>query len=144
MVVTLDTNVLLAALMSRKGASHYIFRLILNERLKLALTTQLLLEYDDVLKRQEIRHLHGFSDAEVNDVLDLLFLLAGKHAVYFRLRPNLADEGDNLVFECAFTSNSDYLVTSNTKDFKCAEWQGAGFDVLTPAEFCQQWRLRDE
>ena len=144
MIITLDTNVLLAALISRNGASHFIFRLILNEELKLALTTSLLLEYDDVLKRQEVRHLHGLSDTEVNDVLDLLLLLARKHAVYFRLRPNLADEGDNLVFECAFTSNSDYLVTSNTKDFKYAEWQGTGFEALTPAEFCQQWRLSYE
>jgi predicted nucleic acid-binding protein len=49
MVITLDTNVLLAALISSNGASHLILRLILDEKLKLALTTQLLLEYDDVL-----------------------------------------------------------------------------------------------
>ncbi len=144
MIITLDTNVLLAALIRGTGASNFIFRLVLDEKIKLALSTQLLLEYDDVLRREDIIALHGLSHSEVDDVLDLLILLAKKHAIYFRLRPNLADEGDNLVFECAFSSNSDYLVTSNVRDFKNAEWRGAGFNALTPAQFCQQWRSYHE
>ena len=29
------------------------------------------------------------------------------------MRPNLPDENDNIFMECAFASNSDYLITSN-------------------------------
>ncbi|NOR80082.1 MAG: putative toxin-antitoxin system toxin component, PIN family [Methyloprofundus sp.] len=50
----MDTNVLLAALISQSGASHKILNLIINETINLALSTQVLLEYDDVLKREEI------------------------------------------------------------------------------------------
>ena len=37
MIVTMDTNVLLAALISDSGASHKILRLIIDERINLAL-----------------------------------------------------------------------------------------------------------
>lgn len=144
MIVTLDTNVLMAALISSNGASHFILRLILDEKICITLSTSLLLEYVDVLKRKDMRALHGLEDTEVDDVLDTLLLLARKHAIYYRLRPNLTDEGDNMVFECAFTSNSDYLITSNIKDFSQGEWRGAAFAVLTPRQFCQQWRSRHE
>lgn len=140
MIVTLDTNVLLAGLISSNGASHFILRLILDEKIHVALSNQLLLEYDDVLKRAEIEALHGLSTREIDDIIDLLLGLARKYSIYFRLRPNLSDEGDNLVFECAFTSNSDYLVTSNVRDFQRAEWQGAAFDIVLPNQFCQLWR----
>ena len=55
---------------------------------------------------------------EIEDVLDLLVLLAKKQSIYFLLRPNLIDEKDNLFYECAFASNSGYLITSNVKLLK--------------------------
>ena len=144
MIVTLDTNVLLAALISANGASHFILNLILEEKIRLALSTSVVLEYDDVLKRPDIQALHHLSIADVDDIVDTLLLLARKHAIYYRLRPNLVDEGDNLIFECAFTSNSDYLITSNIRDFTHAEWRGAAFEVVTPSDFCKRWRSTHE
>ena len=144
MIVTLDTNVLLAALISANGASNFIFQLILEEKIRLALSTSVVLEYDDVLKRPDTQRLHQLSFSDVDDIVDTLLLLARKHAIYYRLRPNLVDEGDNLIFECAFTSNSHYLITSNIRDFKQAEWRGAAFEVVTPSDFCKRWRSSHE
>ena len=142
MIITIDTNVLLAALISNQGASHFILKLVIEERVNLAITTQMLLEYDDVLRRPDIASLHGLDKQEIDDVLDLLLILANKHSVYYRIRPNLVDEGDNLVFECAFTSGSEFLVTSNVKDFQDPEWKGSGFKIVTPSDFCKEWRNR--
>jgi putative PIN family toxin of toxin-antitoxin system len=144
MIVTLDTNVLLAGLISANGASNFILHLILEEKIKLALSTSVVLEYDDVLKRPDTRRLHKLAMTDIDDIIDTLLLLARKHAIYYRLRPNLVDEGDNLIFECAFTSNSDFLITSNIKNFKNAEWRGAGFGIVTPSDFCKLWRSRHE
>ncbi|CAA6826684.1 MAG: Unknown protein [uncultured Thiotrichaceae bacterium] len=144
MVVTIDTNILIAALLSKNGASHQILRLIIAEKLKLALSTNVLLEYDDVTKRDEILKKSKFNREQVEDVLDLLALLAHKHEIYFRLRPNLTDEKDNLFVECAFASNSEYLVTSNIRDFKKGELKGFGFTVVTPKKFYQTWRKNNE
>jgi len=140
MIITMDTNVLLAALISESGASYRILRLIIDERINLALSTQILLEYDDVLKREKILKLTRLKIEQVEDVLDLLVLLARKQKIYYRLRPNLRDENDNLFCECAFASKTNYLITSNIKDFNGGELRGFEFKVLTPKSFYQMWR----
>ncbi len=142
MIVTLDTNVVLAALLSQNGASHLILKLILDEKLNIALTTSVVLEYDDVLKRMEILENMNLSREQVEDVIDLLVLLADKYSVYYRLRPNLLDEDDNLFVECAFTSNSRYLVTSNIKDYTRGELKSYPFEAITPGDFYHLWRCR--
>jgi hypothetical protein len=38
--------------------------------------------------------------------------------IFFRLRPNLLDEGDNFVFECAAHFGATYIVTHNVRDFR--------------------------
>jgi len=144
MIVTIDTNVLLAGLISQSGASHQILKLITNEKITLALSTQVLLEYDDVLKREEILKLIRLNQVQVEDVIDLLALLAQKNNIYYRLRPNLRDENDNLFIECAFASNSNYLLTSNIRDFNSGELKGFNFKVLTPKDFYQMWRKEHE
>jgi len=144
MIVTMDTNVLLAAHISQSGASYKILRLIIDERISLALSTQILLEYDEVLKREEILKLTRLDTEQVEDVLDLLVLLAQKQKIYYRLRPNLRDENDNLFSECAFASNSNYLITSNIRDFQGGELKGFEFKALTPKDFYQMWRKKHE
>ncbi len=143
-IITMDTNVLVAALMSNLGASHYILRLIFEEKVKLAITPAVFFEYYDVLTREEILAKINLSVAQVEDILDLLALLAKKHSVYFLLRPNLFDEKDNIICECAFVSQSDYLITSNIKDFKRGELKGFRFQNITPKYFCQLWKLHHE
>ena len=144
MIVTLDTNVILAALLSRAGASHLILNLIIEEKLNIALSTPVVLEYDDVLNRKEMLKQLNISGSQIEDVLDLLVLLADKSSIYYRLRPNLLDENDNLFVECAFTSNSHYLITSNIKDFKRGELKSYPFKVITPGDFYYLWRCKNE
>ncbi len=140
MVITLDTNTLLAALLSQAGSSHRILRLIIQEELKLAISTPVLFEYEAVLKRKELLDKMNLSPGQVEDLLDLLVLLADKRSVYYRLRPNLLDEKDNIFVECAFSSNSRYLITSNTKDFHFGRLKSHPFQVLTPGNFYSLWR----
>ncbi|MDU9050079.1 MAG: putative toxin-antitoxin system toxin component, PIN family [Candidatus Electrothrix sp. Rat3] len=140
MVITLDTNTLLAALLSQAGSSHRILRLIIQEELKLAISTPVLFEYEAVLKRKELLDKMNLSPGQVEDLLDLLVLLADKRSVYYRLRPNLLDENDNIFVECAFSSNSRYLITSNTKDFHFGRLKSHPFQVLTPGNFYSLWR----
>ncbi len=144
MIVTVDTNVIFAALYSKTGASHRIFQLILDEKLTLALSVQTYFEYYDVLTRGANLKKLNLSITEIEDVLDLLALLAKKHAIYYLLRPNLIDEKDNLFVECAFASNSEYLITSNVRDFKSGELKGFKFQVITPGDFYQFWRQEYE
>jgi len=144
MIVTVDTNVIFSALYSKGGASHQILKLILDEKITLAISTQVYFEYRDVLTRKENLEKLNLSAAEIETILDLIALLAKKHSIYFLLRPNLIDEDDNMIFECAFASNSDYLNTSNIKDFRNAELEGFGCNVITPGDFYKLWELKNE
>ncbi len=144
MIITLDTNVLLAALLSRNGVSHRILILIVEERVKIALSTPLILEYDEVLHRKQILNKLTMNAGQIEDVVDLLVMLANKHLIYYRLRPNLLDENDNMLVECAFVSSSRYLITSNTKDFVQGELQIYPFTVITPGDFYHLWRQKHE
>lgn len=139
MIVTVDTNVIFSALYSNLGASHQILKLILEEKIEVALSPQIYFEYYDMLVREDNLAKLNLMVEEVEDILDLLALLAQKHSIYFLLRPNLIDEKDNMVVECAFASNSEYLITSNVRHFKSSELKGFKFKVVTPREFYKLW-----
>lgn len=144
MIVTIDTNVIYSGLYSSKGASHFILKLILDEKLKLAVSTQTYFEYYDVLTRIKTLERLNLSNEEIEDFLDLLALLSQKQSIYFLLRPNLPDENDNIFVECAFASNSEYLITSNIKDFKNSELGGFKFKLITPGQFYKLWGEQNE
>ena len=144
MVITVDTNIIFSALNSKNGASHFILRLILDEKVTLAISTQTYFEYYDVLTRKKSLEQLNLSPNDVEDFLDLLALLSQKHQIYFLLRPNLPDENDNIFVECAFASNSEYLVTGNIKDFKKSELKGFKFNLITPREFFKIWSSKNE
>ena len=140
MIITLDTNILFSSLYSSSGASYQILKLLIDEKLQVAISPSVYFEYYDVLTRPGNIKKINLTTKEVEDVLDLIALLAKKYSIYFLLRPNLSDEKDNMFVECAFASNSQYLITSNIRDFKQAELKGFSFQIVTPGNFLKIWR----
>jgi putative PIN family toxin of toxin-antitoxin system len=133
MRAVLDTNVLVAGLSSRRGASHALLRHALNRRLRLLAAPALWLEYEDVLKRAEIRRLHGRSSTEIDAFLDALALLTEPVDLHFRWRPQLRDAKDEMVLETALNAGAEALVTFNRRDFLSAAARFA-LPLWTPAE----------
>jgi putative PIN family toxin of toxin-antitoxin system len=133
MRVVLDTNVLVAGLSSRRGASHALLRHVLNRRLTILAAPALWLEYEDVLKRADIRRLHQLSGAEVDAFLDALAILTEPVNIHFRWRPQLRDAKDEMVLETALNAGAQALVTFNRRDFQpaCSRF---GLRLLQPAE----------
>lgn len=62
--IVLDTNVLYAGLYSASGKSYQLLKTIASGQVRIALSTPLLFEYEDVLKRNQ--PVLGLSDAEVD------------------------------------------------------------------------------
>ena len=128
--VILDTNVLVAGLRSRVGASHALLRAVGSGVFEVGLTAALVLEYESVLKRPG---LVPTTPAEVDVLLDYLCGVGVCRPVRFRLRPAAADPGDDLVLEAAVATSSAFVVTLNTRDMR----EGAeryGISLLTPGE----------
>ena len=128
MKIVMDTNILFAGLYSSTGASFKILQLLTNERLTLALSTPLLFEYEDVLKRNH--ELLGLRNSEIETILDNICTFAQHQKVYFLWRPYLPDAKDDLVLELAVASKTPTIVTHNIKDFVGVE--KFGIEAITP------------
>jgi len=126
--IVLDTNVLYAGLYSANGKSYQLLRAIADGRVRIVLSTPLLFEYEELLKRDQA--VLNLSDAEVEVVLDNLCALADFQAVYFLWRPCLPDANDDMILELAVAAQAPRIVSFNTKDFQPAS--RFGIEVVTP------------
>jgi putative PIN family toxin of toxin-antitoxin system len=133
MRLVLDTNILVAGLASRRGASHGLLRHVLDRRLRMLAAPALWLEYESMLRRAEIRGLHGLSDAQIEDFLDALAVLMEPVNMNYLWRPQLNDPKDEMVLEIALNAGADALVTFNLRDFRAAA-QRFALRLLTPAD----------
>lgn len=117
--VILDTNVLFAGLYSSLGASYQILRAIEEDKIKTVISTTLLFEYEDVLKRKKLDL--GLTNQQIEIILDNLCDLSEYQKIYFLWRPYLRDPKDDHVLEVAVASKTQIIVTHNIKDFKGVE-----------------------
>jgi putative PIN family toxin of toxin-antitoxin system len=133
--VVLDTNVLVAALKSRNGASFQILRLVGPEApFQPSLSVPLVLEYETALRR-----MLGGEDERIDAVLDYLCQVADLREIYFLWRPFLRDPGDEMVLEVAVGAQASRIVTHNVRDFEGVEAR-FGIRVVTPGEFLMEVR----
>lgn len=135
----LDTDVLVAALRSDRGASRQLLLAALDRRFELLLSVPLLLEYEAVLTRPQHLTASGLSSADVNHVLDDLAAVARPVRLAFRWRPRLSDPDDDMVLETAINGSAGAIVTFNQGDF-AAGMEGFDSAVILPAMALQQIR----
>ena len=131
MICVLDTNVLVSAMRSRLGASSEVIRRLALGEFQTAVSTALILEYDDVLHRPGMAP--AYTDQEIDSFIDSVCAVSVEAYIYFRWRPFLPDPKDDHVFECALASGSSHIVTHNFRDFRGIE--RFGVSVVTPDEF---------
>ena len=129
--IIIDTNVLVAALKSRQGASFRLLSLVGTGRFDLALSVPLFAQYEDVAARQD-----EVPAKAVKDILDYLVKASELHEIFFLWRPILDDPGDDLVLEIAVQSNSDFIVTFNVRHFRQAHQ--FGIRPMRPLEFLKE------
>ena len=143
MKIVLDTNVLFQAIHSEKGASHKILPLIRSGELTLLISTAVITEYEEVLKRNS-RELN-LTKKNVDDLL-VYFAYIGKRIIpHYLWRPNLQDEDDNIFVELALNGNADWLITQNISDFRNnAELKSYDLKIDTPSNFMKYWRKKNE
>ena len=131
--IVIDTNVIIAALRSKKGASNKLLALVGSSKFEIHDSVALILEYEDVIQRQRTEL--GLSEDDVSIFIDSLCSMAHHHKIYFLWRPSLPDVNDELVLELAVSANCEYILTHNIKDFKGTE--KFGIKAITPKEFLQ-------
>jgi len=129
--VVVDTNVLVAAARSQRGASFALLQTLPSAKWRMNLSPALMLEYEAKLKTEALRQ--GRPLAVVDRFLDFLASISDRRQTYFLLRPFLRDPGDDFVIELAVAARAQFLVTHNVRDFAgAAEY---GINVIRPHEF---------
>jgi len=123
-----DTNVLYAGIYSSTGASHQLLRLIERGLVTPILSTALVFEYEEVLKRNQ--KLLKLSDRAVDDVLNGMCRQGVPQKIHFLWRPQLSDPKDDHVLELAVAAGSADIITHNEKDFVQAST--FGIRIVTP------------
>jgi putative PIN family toxin of toxin-antitoxin system len=130
--LVIDTNVFVASLLSRGGASREVLRRVLTGRYVALFGNALWLEYRDLLNRP----IWGDSStaAERLEVLAALAQCGRWVTVYYGWRPNLPDEADNHLIELALAGNAEAIVTHNLRDLRGGELLLGRLRILSPAE----------
>jgi putative PIN family toxin of toxin-antitoxin system len=127
----LDTNVLLAALRSKNGASFEIVSRFLNNEFVLVMGNTVLTECDEVLKREAPSL--GISLAVVDRFLDALCAGAEYFSTSSFWKPALPDRDDEAFAQLASEANVGYLVTHNIRHFPTMSLPAV--QILTPKAF---------
>ncbi len=118
MLVVIDTNVLLISI-SRRSKYNWLFELIINKKIQVAFTHDILTEYEEQIS------LHWHPDV-ANNITRLLTELSTAYLtiVYYNLHLITADLDDNKFVDCAFAANADFIITN-----------GGHFNVLRNIDF---------
>jgi len=135
MTVCLDTNVFLQ-IFGRRQPYSPILRALLDGRITLVVSTEILLEYEEVTV--------GLSgSSRWRDVAALLDLLTRMHGnvrqvdPHFRLHVIAGDPDDNKFCDCAIAGEAEFVVTL---DNHFAALDNAGYKPrpITPEEFIRR------
>lgn len=107
MNVVIDTNCLLVSI-SPFSKYHWLFQLIINERLTVHVTTEILAEYSEIISKK-------YNENVSNQVIQTLLELPNVKPVYIHYQFNLiySAPDDNKFVDCTIASNADYLVSND-------------------------------
>ncbi|HEU4629723.1 MAG TPA: putative toxin-antitoxin system toxin component, PIN family [Gemmatimonadaceae bacterium] len=137
MRIVLDTNVLIAGLLSAHGAPAQLLDLALAaEDVVVLLDDRIMAEYVEVARRPKF----GLSAVDVARVLDALATV-GEHIVARPLSVTLPDRDDLPFLEIAAAGDADALVTGNGRHFTPKRGRHA-VRVCTPRELLDALRER--
>lgn len=132
-IIVLDTNVLVAGLLSPFGPCGQIVRLVVAGGVKLCLDGRILAEYREVLARPKF----GFDQANVAAVIDQIARCSLAVAPEPLVR-SLPDPDDEAFLEVAIAGKARFLVTGNTAHFPADRCRPV--KVVTPADFLARYR----
>jgi len=133
MKIVIDTNVLVASLRSRRGASFKLVSFLPSNKFSIAISVPLIFEYEDALKRLESS---AITEQDIGDLVDFVCKIGHQQEIFFLWRPFLPDPADDHVLEVAVAGGCDAIVTYNKRDFKGIE--KFGLRVLDPRELLSE------
>lgn len=110
MLVVIDTNVLLVSI-SAKSKFHWLYQLIISDKIKMAVSNEIVEEYFEIIAR---KYNLDIAKSVIRTILELENVYF--QTIFFNFHLIKNDVDDNKFVDCAVASNVDYLIT-NDKHF---------------------------
>ena len=129
----MDTNVIVAAMRSPRGASAELLRTARRGGIVPIANVALALEYEATCLLAEHRLAAALSVKHVGIYVDAVLAMTEPTETHFLWRPQLRDPADELVLEAAVNGRADAIVTFNRRDFGSIPAR-FGIEVLTPGQ----------
>ncbi len=138
MTVCIDTNVLLQA----RARGHAFFPILdawIAGRYSIAVSTGILLEYEEVMTRLSGKAT-WLQFARLMDLVELTTFDVIRVTPSYQFRVIAEDPDDNIFTDCAITAGADYLITEDRHFLPLAN---AGYkpQPIKPQEFIVRFRL---
>lgn len=110
--LVIDTNIIISAALKPDGLQRTVLLLAMTKPARWYVSRPILLEYQDVLSRPELKIRRGLRQELMQLVRSHSHSVAPKRQLHIT-----ADAGDNKFLECADVARADYLVTGNQRHF---------------------------
>jgi len=111
MTTVLDCNILITCLTSR-SQYHVIFQALVSGKFNLAVTSDILLEYEEIITEKYGKTTSNAFMALLSELTNVQFI-----NTYYQWNLISADADDNKYCDCAIAANAECLVTED-KHFK--------------------------
>lgn len=138
MRIVIDTNVVIAGLYSRRGASFQILKAALRGVIDYAVSPLIALEY---IGKVEDKIADGLLNQPREVYFPILKVLIN-NGLQIRQpvphRPVLNDVTDDKILECAVTAKCDAIVTFNVRDFPGSVINRYNIRVVLPGTFVKE------
>ena len=127
MAVTFDTNVLLSATLWDGSVAQKLLFDLIRQGIKIYSTTEIISEYQEILKRD-----FDFSDAEVSEIMEKVLAFVTLVSPQTKIKAVKNDPDDDVIIECAFESESKYIITYDKHLLNLKEFRG--IRIIRPEE----------
>jgi putative PIN family toxin of toxin-antitoxin system len=133
MRITLDTNILVSAFISKEGQPAKILDLALTfQEIRLILSETILREFREVMLREEVRERFGYSARDIESFVQLLREVSSMVAVKSRFRAVKDDPNDDIVVNTAVDGKAEWIVSGDVHLRKMRVFRG--IRIVTPRE----------
>ena len=132
--IIIDTNILVSALRSNKGASFKLLSLIDSKKFDFFLSIPLVFEYEEALKNDLAAS--KLTKNDIDEILNYMCKMGGHQEISYLWRPQLRDPEDDFILEVAVQSESNFIITHNLRDF--AGTEKFGIKAISPGNFLRK------
>lgn len=135
MLIVLDTNIIVSALLKRTSKPAQILDAVLEGKIRLVINEQIFKEYSEVLHRPKLNIPFEKADAILR-FISFSAEWADSRPVQLNIE-TIQDPGDLPFAEAAFSSGAEVIVTGNLKHFGFLK--DSQIIVLLPDEFIKSY-----